>query len=115
MSASVSRLRTNIRDRLALARNAAQTLRDFRNLREFEVCRPSPTGCLFGGVAQRFLALVDHGAHLADAFVALSFALVMTENVRWSAGARIDGGPHFTLTNSVAVADVQGRGPETID
>lgn len=71
------------------------------------------TVSLFGRHCVDLTAFVDHGAHLADAFGALSLALVASEDFARTAGARLDGEGHITLAKTVTVADVhEKRNPE---
>ena len=52
------------------------------------------------------MAVLNHLTHLADAFCALSLALVTVKDVARAAGARLDGLGDITLAKTVAVADV---------
>ena len=69
---------------------------------------------LFGGEGEGLARIVDHLAHLADAFVALGAALVAIEYVPGTRRARLDGRSDVTFAKAVAVADVQGDGPVKI-
>lgn len=66
---------------------------------------------LLGGEGEGLARIVDHLAHLADAFGALRAALMAVENVTGTRRARLDGRGDVTFAKAVAVADVQGAGP----
>ena len=61
---------------------------------------------LFRCECERFAAVLDHLTHFADAFGALSLALVAREDVARTAGASLDGLGDITLAKTVTVADV---------
>ena len=69
---------------------------------------------LFGGEGEGLARIVDHLAHLADAFGALGAALVAIEYVPGTSRARLDGRSDVTFAKAVAVADVQGGDPVKI-
>ena len=66
------------------------------------------TRALFGGEGEGLAVVLDHPAHLADAFGALGGALVAHEDVARLGRASLDGEGDVTLAKTVAVADVQG-------
>ena len=68
---------------------------------------------LFGRVAQGFVAVVNHCAHLADALGALGLALVMAEHLGRTARAGVDRRTHLTFPKPIAIADVQDAFPTT--
>ena len=61
---------------------------------------------LFGGQGEGVAALLDHLAHLADAFGALGLALVARKDVTRTAGAGLNGLGDITLAETVTVAEV---------
>ena len=74
----------------------------------------TPAARLFGGEGEGFAAVLDHLAHLADAFGALGRALVTGEDIARTRRAGLDGGGDVTLAKAVAVADVQGAGTQVV-
>lgn len=61
---------------------------------------------LFGRQGEGLLGVLNHLAHLADAFGALGLALVAGEDFAGPGGAVLDGLGHVALAKAVAVADV---------
>ena len=64
---------------------------------------------LFGCECERFAAVLDHLAHLTDAFGALGLALVAREDVARAAGPGLNGLGDITLAKTVTVTDVHER------
>jgi hypothetical protein len=64
---------------------------------------------LFGGESEGVPAVLNHLAHLADAFSTLRGTLVALENIGGPRGPGLDGAGDVPLAKAIAVADVQGR------
>jgi hypothetical protein len=108
MSASVSRLRGNIRECFARAPNLRKC--DWiAGIFSKSVALKTTVETLLGGQRHDAILLLDHLAHVADAARALGLALVGGEDMRGFAGAGIDGRAHVSLTDAVAIADVHER------
>jgi hypothetical protein len=64
---------------------------------------------LFGGQGEGFAAVVNHLAHLADAFSTLGRTLVALEDLARTRRTRLDRAGDIALAETIAVADIHGR------
>lgn len=63
---------------------------------------------LFRREGEHFLGVLDHAAHVTNAFGALNLALVRGKDLARARGPGLDGRADLAFTDAVAVTDVHG-------